>query len=115
MPFLVCPLYVFVSCDNFIVFRFDIIFNTEGSIAHEPCLKFCKPGGFVVTTERSKIASDTYGFFLGTIYAFWIRIRCLIQVNMFKTITILYYTVAVVVGIFDIITVHILIKFAFIW
>lgn len=59
--------------------RFDIIFNTEGSVAHEPCLKFCKPGGFVITTERSKIASDTYGFFLGTIYAFWIRIRCLIQ------------------------------------
>lgn len=113
MPVLVCPLYMFVSCDNFIVFRFDIIFNTEGSIAHEPCLKFCKPGGFVITTERSKIASDTYGFFLGSIYALWIRIRCLIQVNVFKTITILYNTVPVIVGIFDII-IYILIKFEFI-
>ena len=114
MPFLVCPLYVFFSCDDFIFFRFDIIFNTEGSVAHEPCLKFCKPGGFVITTERSKIASDTYGFFLGTIYAFWIRLRCLIQVNIFKTISKLYYTAAAVVGIFDIVTVYILIKFTFV-
>ncbi|KDR22258.1 reticulon-4-interacting protein 1 homolog, mitochondrial-like isoform X2 [Zootermopsis nevadensis] len=58
---------------------FDIIFNTEGSVAYEPCLKFCKPGGSVITTETSEIASDTYGFFFGSIYAFWIRIRCLIQ------------------------------------
>jgi hypothetical protein len=65
-------------------FRFDIIFNTEGSVAYEPFLKFCKPGGFVVTTGTSRIASDTYGLFFGSIYAFWIRIRCLIKVNMFK-------------------------------
>jgi hypothetical protein len=72
------------SFHNSADFRFDIIFDTEGSVAHEPCLKFCKPGGFVITTETSRIASDTYGFFFGSIYAFWIRIRCLIQVNMFK-------------------------------
>lgn len=58
---------------------FDVIFNTEGSVAYEPCLKFCKPGGFVISTEKSELASDSYGFFLRSIYAFWIRIRCLIQ------------------------------------
>ncbi|XP_069676478.1 reticulon-4-interacting protein 1 homolog, mitochondrial-like isoform X3 [Periplaneta americana] len=58
---------------------FDIIFNTEGSVAYEPCLKFCKPGGFIITTESSRISSDSYGFLIGSVYAFWIRLRCLIQ------------------------------------
>ncbi|PSN38803.1 hypothetical protein C0J52_07903 [Blattella germanica] len=58
---------------------FDVIFNTEGSVAHEPCQNFCKPGGFVVTPEASKIRSDSFGFLFGTIYAFWIRFRCLVQ------------------------------------
>ncbi|PNF39954.1 hypothetical protein B7P43_G15953 [Cryptotermes secundus] len=63
------------TCDK----RFDVIFNTEGSVAYQPCLKFCKPGGFVVSTETSELASDSYGFLFRSIYAFWIRIRCLIQ------------------------------------
>jgi hypothetical protein len=100
MLLLIFAFYKLVSCVNFIVYRFDIIFNTEGSVAHEPCLKFCKPGGLVITTETSKIESDTYGFFFGAVYAFWIRIRCLIQVNMFRIIFILYNTIIIILGIF---------------
>nr|CAD7460786.1 unnamed protein product [Timema tahoe] len=61
---------------------FDMIFNTvEGSLSHETCLKFCRPGGHVVTTYPSHIASDSYNFLLRPTYNLWLRIKLLLGVS----------------------------------
>jgi len=54
--------------------RFDIVFNTAGSVAHQFCLRLCKHEGFVITTISSQLASDTFGLCLGFIYTSWVRI-----------------------------------------
>nr|CAD7575165.1 unnamed protein product [Timema californicum] len=55
---------------------FDMIFNTvEGSLSHEACLRFCRPGGHVVTTFPSHVASDSYSFLLRPTYNLWLRIK----------------------------------------
>ena len=38
-------------------------------------MKHCLPGGTVVTTTLPILASDSYGYFLGAIYALFIRFR----------------------------------------
>nr|CAD7433851.1 unnamed protein product [Timema monikensis] len=61
---------------------FDMIFNTvEGSLSHEACLKFCRPGGRVVTTFPSHIASDSYSFLLRPTYNLWLRIKLLLGLS----------------------------------
>ncbi|RZF38069.1 hypothetical protein LSTR_LSTR006468 [Laodelphax striatellus] len=58
--------------------RFDVVFNTAGSVAHKFCLDLCLPNGIVVTPVSSTLASDSYGMFFGTLYSAWIRItHCL--------------------------------------
>nr|CAD7447324.1 unnamed protein product [Timema bartmani] len=65
-----------------ITIHFDMIFNTvEGSLSHETCLKFCRPGGHVVTTYPSHIASDSYNFLLRPTYNLWLRIKLLLGVS----------------------------------
>ncbi|XP_063217439.1 reticulon-4-interacting protein 1 homolog, mitochondrial-like isoform X4 [Bacillus rossius redtenbacheri] len=58
---------------------FDVIFNTAGVMAHKTCLKFCQPDGLVVTTLANDIASDEFGFVLGSLYALWVKVRLLAQ------------------------------------
>uniref|UniRef100_A0A1B6EVQ0 Enoyl reductase (ER) domain-containing protein n=1 Tax=Cuerna arida TaxID=1464854 RepID=A0A1B6EVQ0_9HEMI len=54
--------------------RYDIVFNTAGSVAHEFCMRFCKYEGFVITTISSQLASDTFGLCLGFMYTTWVRL-----------------------------------------
>jgi len=54
--------------------RYDIVFNTAGSVAHQFCLRLCKYDGYVITTISSQLASDTYGLCLGFIYTTWVRL-----------------------------------------
>lgn len=60
-------------------FRFNVVFNTLGAVVHDSCLRFCDDDGIVVTTVATKIASDSYGFILGTLYAIWVKIQCLVM------------------------------------
>lgn len=54
--------------------RFDIVFNTAGSVAHNFCLGLCTPEGVVITTVAAQLPSDSFGIFLGSLYSLWIRI-----------------------------------------
>lgn len=65
-------------CLNIFLCRFHVVFNTLGAVVHESCLRFCDDDGIVVTTVATKIASDSYGFIFGALYALWVRIQCLI-------------------------------------
>ncbi|XP_026274240.1 reticulon-4-interacting protein 1 homolog, mitochondrial isoform X1 [Frankliniella occidentalis] len=58
--------------------RFDVVFNTLGAVVHESCLRFCNDDGIVVTTVATRIASDSYGFILGALYALWVKVQCLV-------------------------------------
>ncbi|KAJ1527130.1 hypothetical protein ONE63_008664 [Megalurothrips usitatus] len=59
--------------------RFNVVFNTLGAVVHESCLRFCDDDGIVVTTVATKIASDSYGFILGALYALWVKVQCIIM------------------------------------
>lgn len=59
--------------------RFNVVFNTLGAVVHDSCLRFCDDDGIVVTTVATKIASDSYGFILGTLYAIWIKLQRLVM------------------------------------
>lgn len=57
------------------IFRYDVILNTVGQVLHEACLKYCLPDGIVVTTSSSQLASDSYGYIMGGLYALYMRAR----------------------------------------
>ncbi|XP_069945410.1 reticulon-4-interacting protein 1 homolog, mitochondrial-like isoform X2 [Cherax quadricarinatus] len=55
--------------------KYDVILNTVGQVLHESCLKHCLPGGVVVTTTSSQLASDSYGYVIGGLYSLYMRAR----------------------------------------
>ncbi|KAK7074880.1 hypothetical protein SK128_020693 [Halocaridina rubra] len=55
--------------------KYDLILNTVGQVLHESCLKHCVPGGVVVTTTASHLASDSYGYIMGGLYSVYMRAR----------------------------------------
>ncbi|XP_069157802.1 reticulon-4-interacting protein 1 homolog, mitochondrial isoform X2 [Procambarus clarkii] len=55
--------------------KYDVILNTVGQALHESCLKHCLPGGVVVTTTSSLLASDSYGYVAGGLYSLYMRAR----------------------------------------
>ena len=38
-------------------------------------MKHCVPGGVVVTTTASQLASDSYGYVMGGLYSLYMRAR----------------------------------------
>ncbi|KAG7163860.1 Reticulon-4-interacting protein 1-like 2 [Homarus americanus] len=55
--------------------RYDVILNTVGQVLHDSCLKHCLPGGVVVTTTSSQLASDSFGYVTGGLYSLYMRAR----------------------------------------
>ena len=52
-----------------------MILNTVGQVLHESCLRYCLPGGIVITTTSSQLASDSYGYITGGLYSLYMRAR----------------------------------------
>lgn len=55
--------------------KYDVILNTVGQVLHDSCLKYCLPGGIVVTTTSSQLASDSYGYITGGLYSLYLRAK----------------------------------------
>ncbi|XP_042231165.1 reticulon-4-interacting protein 1 homolog, mitochondrial-like isoform X2 [Homarus americanus] len=55
--------------------KYDVILNTVGQVLHDSCLKHCLPGGVVVTTTSSQLASDSFGYVTGGLYSLYMRAR----------------------------------------
>lgn len=55
--------------------KYDVILNTVGQVLHDSCLKYCVPGGVVVTTSASQLVSDSYGYVMGGLYSLYMRAR----------------------------------------
>ncbi|XP_073987598.1 NAD(P)H oxidoreductase RTN4IP1, mitochondrial-like isoform X1 [Rhodnius prolixus] len=53
--------------------RFDIVFNTVGPLATEFCSSACTEDGRIINALPQKLHSDSFGFFLGSLYSMWIR------------------------------------------
>lgn len=49
--------------------KFDVIFNTMGSILHDLCKSICNPDGIIISLISSPSATDKYGLFAGIIYS----------------------------------------------
>ncbi|KAK9511308.1 hypothetical protein O3M35_005882 [Rhynocoris fuscipes] len=54
--------------------RFDIVFNTVGPLATEFCSSACTEDGKIISALPQKLHSDSFGFFLGSLYSIWIRL-----------------------------------------
>lgn len=55
--------------------KYDVILNTVGQVLHDSCLKYCLPGGIVVTTTSSQLPSDSYGYIAGGLYSLYLRAK----------------------------------------
>ncbi|XP_014260108.1 reticulon-4-interacting protein 1 homolog, mitochondrial-like isoform X3 [Cimex lectularius] len=54
--------------------KYDIVFNTVGSIASEFCHELCLAKGKVIEVYPKRLTSDNFGCLLSYIYSVWIKI-----------------------------------------